>query len=203
MKGFELYKMHNALNLHFNKKVPYDYFQYHGKTRVNEDSFKKCPQKWQYAGIEAKIEHLLWFMYNAYKEQDFSYLPPKALFFKARSWVKNQEYQHPDDYLTNIVSDDIVWLSEQYGETTRIFETEGLYPNIYTDYKKQNITLETFLLVDNHIKTVCNVATSADTVSWPIVVDQLNSLKPFAEQLFDRATFEHLFAKLYLSSTDK
>jgi len=203
MKGFVLYELHTALNLHFNNKNNYDFFLYHGKTRVNEDTLKKSPFRWQYAGVESKLEHVLWFMYNAYKENEWAYIPPKSLFFKVRNWIKNNKFQHPDDYLKVIVQNDLIWLRQQYQGSTKLFEVNHLYPNLYEDYKNSCITLETVLLIDTHIKSLFTEDTSRDIVSWPLIIKQMEKIQPFVEQLFDRSSFEELFSKVYLSSEDK
>jgi len=203
MRGFDLYQTHNAFNLHFNNKNNYRFFDYNGKTRVTEESLKKSPFRWQYAGLEPKINHLLWFMYSIYKESDWSYIPPKSLFFKGRTWLQKNQYQHPVDYMNEAVREDLQWLRSEHAGSTSLFDRQGLYPAVYQHYTQHHITLETLLLIETHIKCVLVNENSEDIVSWPMVINQMKLIQPFVEHMFDRYEFEHMFAKVYLSAADK
>jgi hypothetical protein len=78
MIGLKAYQMHQAFNLHFTSD--YDYFKYGGKTRSNEDSFKKNQFRWQYASLEKKYDNLFFLFYLAYKESGFQYIRPQQIF---------------------------------------------------------------------------------------------------------------------------
>lgn len=40
MKGFDAYRCHQAMSLHFNKKTNYDYFKYNGSVSVKKITLK-------------------------------------------------------------------------------------------------------------------------------------------------------------------
>lgn len=198
MKGLILFEMHSALNLHFNQKTNYDFFLYHGKTRVNKDTFNRSPFKWQYVGIENKIDHLLWFMYTSYKDSNWKYITPKKLFLQARYWRNKVVHKHPQEFMNNIVKNDLQTLRTIYNGSINIFDVNGLYPNLYNEFKQGTITLESFLLIDSYIKSVCYKDLSQDIVSWPLIIQDLNIARPFVEELFNRLEFNSLFSENYL-----
>lgn len=194
MKGFLLYTCHQALMLHFGNGN-YDYFKYHGKTRLTEDSFKKSPFRWQYAKLEDKTEHVLWHMWCVFKQNDFSYVTPKALFYQSRT---NEITTHPSEYLTTTVAEDLDHLRDTYNGTTDYYNIDGLYPAIYNDFKSGEITLETLLLIDQHISPVFETGASPDIITWPQVLTYMSKLSPFVHELFDRQSFLDLFTDRYL-----
>jgi len=199
MQGFSLYQTHTALNLHFGS-TDYDYFKYHGKTRVTLDGFKKNQFKWQYAGLEKKLEHVLWFMWNQYKANEFSYLPPKQLIYGGNKWLNQTPWLHPDDYELAVISTDLKWLSSRYAGSTKLVEKGDMYPAIYEDYKEGSIALETILLISAYISNVFTLDQSDDIIGWPMVVADMSKLQPFCLELFERTTFMELFSKAYLGS---
>lgn len=188
MRGFAAYQLHTALNLHFGKSG-YDYFKYNGKTRVNEESFKKSNFKWQYMGIERDVDNLLWYFYLKFKDNHFSYTTPQMAFRK----MKN--ISDPDSYMEDVIEPDLDRLSEEYGyEPHLMFSNTGLYPDIYQKYKKEIISLETILLIDICISEVFNKDLSNDIVAWPDIVDKSIQVRPFVEELFDIRRFTSQFS---------
>jgi len=205
VKGFTLFETHSALNMHFAPNNKYDFFKYHGKTRLKQDTFKRHSFRWQYTNLESKLEHQLWFMWQMYQKFDFNYIPPKTLLYVGNKLLKQQSdddcliTNHPHDFLQVTVKDDLEYLAEQEITPDRFFNTEDdVLPLIYKQYENCNIALETLLLIDLHVTDVLTTQNSVDIISWPQVVRKLTSLHPFIEQLFDKNDFLQLFSNHYL-----
>lgn len=196
MDGYTLYEAHNAFNLHFSKGG-YDYFKYNGKTRLNKESFRKAPTKWQYNALERRLEHITWFLWLSYKSKGFSYIPPKTLFYSARN-NGVLTHAHPDDYLKSIIKTDLHFLQNKYNGTTDFLEKGDLHPSIYEDYTEGEISIETMLLIDCYIVKVFTSDASSDIISWPLVVQRMEKLSPFVELLFDESSFVTMFTREYL-----
>lgn len=189
MIGFQAFQCHQAMNLHFGK-TDYDYFKYNGKTRANHESFSKSKFKWQFISLEKKKEHLLWFYYQCFKFHGFSYISPQMVFNVAR---RKDLYVHPDDMYDTITSD-LTSLKRLYGSAPeQMFMTSGLYPDIYQQYKRGGLTLETLLLIDLNITHIFHDDVSDDIIAWPGIVTQMNSVKSFIDAFFDSRQFLDLF----------
>ena len=68
--GFNAYKIYLALKSHFTSD--YDYFKYHGKMRVKEESFLKRRDKFFFEKIERRYKKELvpFFVSNLIKEDN-------------------------------------------------------------------------------------------------------------------------------------
>lgn len=200
MKGFVLYEAYSAMNLHFNQSNDYDYFKYNGKTNRKIDSFNKHRFKWQHASLEDKLEHVLWFLFQMFEQNNFGFLPEKTLLYKGNKLVKKEQYvQHPNDYLNSWVVGDLKWLNKKYNGSTMLFnQDDGMYPNLYNHYMNQDISLVTFLLINSTMHNVLTKDQSRDIINWPQVVSLMKKIQPFVEDMFDRKTFVKLFRVHYL-----
>lgn len=187
--GFNAYQCHQAMNLHFGKSN-YDYFTYNGKTKATKESFAKSKFKWQFISLERKTEYLLWFYYQCFKFYGFSYVTPQMVFNFSR---KNTIPLHSDDAWDIIISD-LKRLKRFYkNQPQDMFSPSGLYPDIYKRYKKEDLSLETLLLIDLNVAEVFHKDQSSDIIAWPGIIDQMNSVKPFIDTFFDSRQFLNLF----------
>ncbi len=197
MIGFTAYETHTALNLHFNKSASYDFFLYNGKTKMTRETFTRSNFQWQYAALERKIDNLLLFFYEAYKANGFKYVRPGELFRRTKMAQPRIE-----DYNDNIVRD-LQRMRELYVDNPLdLVEVGTLYPNVYEAHVYGKISLETALLVDLHVKTVFNTDLSKDIVSWPIIVNDMEKVRPFIDRLFDSEQFIENFSNHYLLNTE-
>lgn len=195
MKGFEAYKCHQAISLHFNKKTNYDYFKYNGNVSVKEENFTKSKNKWQYIGIESKVDQLLWFYYIVYKNNKFSYTTlPMILNHLRKEPIPTKECVFEN------VKSDLLYLHSRYKhDLLSISETEELYPNIYVLYDKGLIQLETILLFDSYIVKIFKDQNSDDIIGWPIIIKDMELVSPFVVELLREFDFVKSFKEIYLN----
>lgn len=191
MKGFAAYQMHHAMNLHFAKGSTYDYFKYHGKTRVSEESFKKNPFRWQYATVESKSSDLLFDFYLLFKYNNFEYVKPNHGMFKALRRATNDFSMNRTLVLTNQIQIDCGYLKSRPIDT--LVSNDGLYPVLYNLYKNDDISLETLILIDSLIVSVLKLENSQDVVSWPTVISDMERIRPFVLTLIEKDTFIDIF----------
>lgn len=55
-KGFALYQIYVAINLHFQKGADYDFIKYNGKVRGSIDKFNRSPAKHRYCAIARQFD---------------------------------------------------------------------------------------------------------------------------------------------------
>jgi hypothetical protein len=192
MKGLTAYHTHLALNLHFSD-TPYDCVKYGFKTRGGEESFKKNRYRWQYIGLENKVEDLRYCMFKVFEQNDFKYVSAVQLFKQARSYYNDT----PRLFIETQFIADLKSLSQKYDDKTNLFALNDLYPNIYHEYKDACISFETFLILNAFIKDVIH-NDSRDIIAWPSFVSKCDSVLPMIQLFHDRRKIEHAFATNYL-----
>lgn len=196
MIGFQAFQCHQAMNLHFGKSS-YDYFKYNGKTKANHESFSKSRFKWQFISLEKKTEHLLWFYFQCFKFHNFSYITPQMVFNFSR---RKDLYNHPNDTYKLLITD-LQELKKLYkNKPEDMFNVTGLYPDIYQQYKKDVISLETLLLIDLNVCEIFHLNQSNDIIAWPGVVNQMQLVRPFIDEFFDSRRFLDSFTDEILSN---
>lgn len=200
MKGFSLYQKHLALNLHFNEKSNYDFFRYNGKTRANVDSFVKSKYRWQYVGLENFLsdKNDLQYLYYCYKVHNFDFISAHSLFDREVKQGFNN-FSRKCDQLTWVESELLDMKKFINGLDMQMHEmfkcaSGDIYPLSYMCLEQNVISMETFLLIDTHIKTVLNNDASIDPLRWPSVVSKLLMIKPFVGMFFNKRAFREVFA---------
>lgn len=195
MKGFEAYKCHQAISLHFNKKSTYDYFKYNGNVKVKEDNFAKSKNRWQYVGIESKVDQLLWFYYCVYKTNKFGYITLPMIM----NYLRNEKIP-TKEYVFQKVQDDLTYLQNKYKDDLYVItECDNLYPVIYEEYDNGYIELETLLLFDSFIVNILKESNSDDIIGWPKIIKDMDLVKPFVIDLLSEFDFVKSFKEIYLN----
>lgn len=196
MIGLELYKTYQAYNLHFNDNVKYDCVTYNFKTRVNEESFKKSKFRWQFTGMEKKLNDkpLRFILFNAYELHGFTYITPQ----KVIQTISRHSDINQQTFLQTTFKKDVQYLRSVYNGSTNLFMTNDLYPNIYHEYLNGKINIKSLMILDVFIKDVINSKTSRDIIAWPTYVKQADKLKGLIGYFFNRQQIEQLFTDIYL-----
>ena len=195
MKGFDAYRCHQAMSLHFNKKTNYDYFKYNGSVSVKEDNFKKHKNKWQYVGIEDKVDQILWFYYNAYKSNKFAYTTIQYIM----AYLRSKKCLSKDAMIENIKRD-LEYLSVKYKDDPySITDVDDLYPALYNEYDDGSVQLETFLLFDLKIVKLLHIERSDDIIGWPKIIKDMELVQPFVNELLSDFDFVKSFEEIYLN----
>lgn len=189
MIGLKAYQMHQAFNLHFTSD--YDYFKYGGKTRSNEDSFKKNQFRWQYASLEKKYDNLFFLFYLTYKEAGFQYIRPQQLFKLIHSRIVSK--RSLDETYKNILVDCKKSLETILSTSSNMSE---LYPKEYQLYLDKKVSFETIILYDHYIKKVFTKENSEDIIQWPAVIKHMENIKPFVLSIISKLEFVDLISQI-------
>lgn len=203
MTGLIALQTHNALNLHFSPSVDYDYVLYNGKTKLNADTLKKHPYKWQYAGLEKKAgNNLIYLMYAIFKDSEFGWVKPKKLFARSNNKEIASFVECMTDLDNNWFVEDCQFMKEALEKeglpSYTLFDEKGMYPRIYTMYRKEEIHLETLLLLDMYVQSVLMKDRSKDVLFWPSEITHLNRVSSLLSLIFNRVDVERAFKNHYL-----
>ena len=147
--GFNAYKVYLALKNHFTSD--YDYFKYHGKMKVKEESFLKRRDKFFFEKIERRYKKELvpFFVSNLIKE-DNSW---------SGSLVTDQAEQTFNDWIKKTQSLRYVFKEDMGRVRTlmdhnelqfdELFECgDGQHPPIFKLLISEEITIESFVILD-------------------------------------------------------
>lgn len=196
MIGLQAYQTFTAITLHFKAQSDYDCFKYNFKTRANAESFNKNRMKWQYISLEKKynLKEIRYYTYLTFEKYDFGYVTPKMMFQTVSRLSKIEK-----PFLTDIFPKDLQYLSDVYNRSSTLFETDDLYPNLYTEYSNGKINIKTFLLLSIHIKDLINNSSSRDIIAWPGFVKKAERIVPFMKYFFSKEEVEQAFLEHYLN----
>lgn len=115
-RGFELYQMYIAINLHFNNEVDYDFEKYDGKVRGSIYKFNKSPAKHRYCAIARQCDRKEFkaALYSIYKAHN-DYVPERS--------VTPKNIRHHIDKINNDLSS---WETTRYFEDIQSIKDEGV-----------------------------------------------------------------------------
>lgn len=180
--GFDTYQCYNAMTLHFNKSVPYDYFKYNGKSKVSEESFKKHSRRYLFQSLERKYNKTeLIILFYGYLRAN-SYRPKiNTKHMEAEKTILLKEYQ---DYFDDSFEHDIekvkTFLSSHTLDASYLYKNylDSNYPLIYQMLIDNLIDIKTFEIFDAYMMNI-NKSMSVDTIMWPVTVDNISSSRGF------------------------
>ena len=148
LSAFDTYCLYLALKNHFTRDS-YDFFKYNGKTNANKESFMTRRDRFQFQKISR--------MYAADELQDMFV----SNFLKDKTWVGDMldedarsnfmDYRRRRQSLTyNFTNDlDFLFTKEQPDKVFRC--TNDNFPTILTYILREDITLETAVILDQFI----------------------------------------------------
>lgn len=196
MNGFELYKMFNAFNLHFNKNSSYDYHKYHGSIRISEEKFKSSKFRWQFETLakhlkERNLSSSL-ILYRLFKSYEFSYVP---LTFRTINVIDSMMYINQVEL--HQVESDMIFLYENYNTNLHQLTecVDNIYPILYNLYLDESICLETLILYDSYIKKYLVRESSKDSIRWPSELKKFEKVRGFIETIIPRTLFNDFVMK--------
>lgn len=175
MNPFEAYMKYLAMKQHFTQKG-YDYFKYNGKTNASVTSFETRKDKYYFHKLSKKddIENFLmvnlidnpqvWIgqLFDEHHDGDSNYL----------EWKKRQES------LSYLFKTELNALHEDLNKNFVV--EDGQHPYILKQYLRKNISLDTFVIIDDILKFAKYLDKNiADTIIWPGVHMKMNKYRPF------------------------
>lgn len=188
MTPFEAYKLYNAISMHFT--TDYDYFKYHGKTRVSESNFETRKDKYMFYKL-SKHEDPLTFLVANFSEGKKVWIGD--LFNMDRQLAYN-EFLRRQQSLTYLFECDIDNLLDDFDENFRV--PPGDYPHLLKLLNRKKISKETFIIIQDCVRffAVWNKQIS-DTVLWPSIAVNCKKLFPFLK--YEKVKYCHLLRAKY------
>lgn len=199
MKGLTLYRTYMAMNLTVLGK--YNGAKYNFKTSASAEKFKSNKFRWQFSKCEQLIEasgHRLEFVVLAhFALSEFQYYRTPYAFF---SRFKGGVDKILDDFKSELKKD-LNHLSKKYNASPDLFNCEGLlYPHLYSEFMRQDISLSTVILLDSYVFPGINTFVSKDIIAWPQFLTEFNRVKDIVLPLYPRSEYEQLFSSEYLKT---
>jgi len=146
MTAFESYKMYVALKLHFTTDS-YDYFKFHGKTRVTEANFEKRKDRYFFKKLtnRKKDDEILPYFVSNFVADPAGWIGNMVRNDgddNYRAWKKRMESLH------YTFSEDIDFILQQVNEFDQLFTVTETHPQLLKYLLGSKISMETFVILD-------------------------------------------------------
>lgn len=181
MNGYETYKMYHSIMLHFKTKG-YDYFKYHGQSKVNETSWLKRNDKYHFEklGAENPYKRLMEIFVSFFVENpDSSPAFSKELYeHKKKGYLK---WKSRINSLERIFDKDMKFLYKKTnGNLKSAFKSNNDHPLIIKLLIDKKISLETIIVLDKLTNIIKKLDDKYhDDFIWDTYSELLKSYKPF------------------------
>ena len=173
MDGYSAFKLHHAINLHFNGT--YDCFKYNFKTNITEKTYWKRPDKFQLTKIGKR-----------FKTRD-----DIILYFASHQIAGNKytgDMIRDEDTYTQFLKriDSISYLFKNELEEIsdvkfdKLLEIEDTYPKIIQLHLEGTVSLETVCII-NRLTGFINRANKqiTETILWPDLFNKISKYQSF------------------------
>lgn len=173
MNPFEAYMKYLAMKQHFTQKG-YDYFKYNGKTNASVTSFETRKDKYFFHKLSKKDDVENFLMVNLIDNPQvwIGELFDEKADSKYLEWKKRQES------FSYIFKTELNALNEDLNKNFEV--DDGQHPYILKQYLRKNISLDTFVIIDDVLKFAKYFDKNiTDTIIWPGVNLKMNKYRPF------------------------
>lgn len=175
MNPFEAYMKYLAMKQHFTQKG-YDYFKYNGKTNASVTSFETRKDKYYFHKLSKKDDIENFLMVNLI---DNPQVWIGQLFDERADGNSNYlEWKRRQESLSYIFKTELSALHEDLNENFKV--EDGQHPFILKQYLRKNISLDTFVILDDILKFAKYLDKNiADTIIWPGIHMKMDKYRPF------------------------
>ena len=174
MTPYEAYKLFLAVKMHFTQPN-YDFFKYNGKVNANLDAFNRRRDKYHFAKL-AKHKDPMGYLVAQYTAGNFTGWAGD-LFVEETERIYTQ-YLARQLAITYNFQTDLEKLEE--GFISKFKVKDGQHPEALVMYRRGNITIETFTILNNqlHFFQLWDIRID-DTVLWPSIRERCLKYRPF------------------------
>lgn len=195
--GFNAYKTYLAIKRHFNSD--YDFFKYRGKIKVSENSFLKRKDKYFFEKIERKFKKNLvpFFVSNILHKSnawsgDLASEQAEDVYLEWKKKTQSIQYMFRED-MNKILN----LLDEKDVGFNQLFECEnGEHPIIFKALVSEEISLESFLLLDKCINFVEVLNKKLDDFIWMEYHNKIMKYSDFIE--VDEDIYKKILRDIFL-----
>lgn len=188
MDPFDVYKLYNALKLHFENDS-YDAVKYNFKTTVNPNSFFKRRDKYFFAKIGKNQKDIQnFFVFNFI--EDMKYVGDMMDIEGQQNYTKHKKIH---ESLTREYEKDINNIDTSFDELL-VVNNINTPPKIIELWMEEEITLETVVILNSITDFVSREGRKiTETLFWPDVSKKITKYQPFVN--FDKSKFVELTKK--------
>ena len=188
--GFAAFAMYMALKLHFTSDS-YDYFKYNGKTNVTPNSFSIRKDKYSFYKLSRKfnLDELKGYYVANFLEHNDKWVGDMTGPVGEENYKKWQKRIHT---LTYTFENDIVKLLDNVDSPEELLVVKsGEYPKLLTEAMRENIGLETLVIMDDIMNFFPMwVKKIDDDIIWPNYKRICGKYKPFL--LYDKTKYTNI-----------
>ena len=143
--GYSAFALYNSLKLHFSSPS-YDYFKYHGKTNISENSFMKRKDKYSFYKLSRKynLEQLKNFYISNILQTDIKWIGD-IMGPEGEENYKN--WQKRNESITYRFEQDVAFLFESSGNF--LYVDNGSHPYLLTTMLQGDIMIETVAILND------------------------------------------------------
>jgi len=174
MDPFEVYKLYNALKLHFEQDS-YDAIKYNYKTTVNPNSFFKRKDKYFFAKLGKNQKDLQnFFVFNFI--EDMKYVGDMMDIEGQQNYTKHKKIH---ESIHREFEKDINTITEQF-DNLLVVNTINTPPKIIEMWMEEEVSLETVVIL-NSLTDFIRVEGKkiTETLFWPDVSRKITKYGPF------------------------
>jgi len=174
MDPFEVYKLYNALKLHFEQDS-YDAIKYNYKTTVNPQSFFKRKDKYFFAKIGKNQKDIQnFFVFNFI--EDMKYVGDMMDIEGQQNYTKHKKIH---ESLTREFEKDINTMTGQFDDLL-VVNNINTPPKIIEMWMEEEVSLETVVILDSLTDFVYWEGKKiTETLFWPDVSRKIKKYSPF------------------------
>lgn len=201
MNGFDTYKLHHAILLHFTTDS-YDFFKYHGKTKVTVNTWNGRNDKFHFETMGKKYnEQELIGIFVSYHVQDTG---PKQMHGKAlldHSRTKYIKWQRDIQAMPNTFEQDMYYLKnyakENVSKLSKMFKVNGSpHPPFIELIMNGSITYESALIFDKLTGVLDKINDKIEEdIIWPDIYRLLIKYRPFLQA--DKKKYKKILNKVF------
>ena len=175
LEPYDAYRYYMAVKMHFESDT-YDAVKYNYKTSVNQKSFWKRRDKYQFAKIANKFndpgELINFFVAQFTDEKKWV----GDMLTDEESWMK---WQRRNQSLSYTFEQDINKLYEKVNAFDELFKpTFSPYPTVVYFYMQGEISIETVVILDKLVGFTKKLAIG-DTIVWPDMKKKIQKYSTF------------------------
>ena len=188
MDPFEVYKLYNALKLHFEQDS-YDAIKYNFKSNVTPQSFFKRKDKYFFAKIGKNQKDIQnFFVFNFI--EDMKYIGDMMDIEGQQNYTKHKKIH---ESLTREYEKDINNIDTSFDDLL-VVNNINTPPKIIELWMEEEVTLETVVILNSITGFVNREGHKiTETLFWPDVSKKITKYQPFVN--FDKSKFVELTRK--------
>ncbi len=189
MNPYEAYVKYLALKQHFTRQN-YDYFKYNGKTNATVTSFETRKDKYFFHKLSKHPDAENYMMVNI-MDSPMAWV---GEMFSDEAEARYLEWKKRIESLSYTFKTELSALDDNLNKNFEVID--GQHPYIVKQFLRKNISLETFVILDDILKfgKVLNKHIS-DTIIWPNVYTKVEKYKPFLK--YDKFKFRKILKEKF------